>query len=152
MMKVQIQWREAAGFCGRTGSGHVVMMDGAAAFGGENLGPRPMEMLLLGLGGCAAFDVVLMLQKARQKVWDCLVDITAERADETPKVFTAIHMRFRVYGEGLRDSQVARCVRLSAEKYCSASAMLAKTAAITHDYEVYAGPAPKRGMAKGGAG
>ena len=145
-MKAQIKWREAGSFTGQTGSGHVITMDGPAESGGRNLGPRPMEMLLLGLGGCTAFDVVRMLQKARQKVLDCTVDIDAERTDEIPRVYTRIHIHFRVYGLELSEKHVSRCISMSANRYCSASVMLGKTAEITHDYEILEGPAPKQGM------
>ena len=111
-------------------------MDGPPEFGGRNLGVRPMEMLLLGLGGCASFDVVSMLKKSKQDLVDCEVEITAERADEEPKVFTKIHLHFIISGNDLSDKKVARAIELSAEKYCSASIMLGKTADVTHDYEL----------------
>ena len=145
-MKTQVKWRDGASFVGETESGHALVMDGPADFGGRNTGPRPMELLLTGLGGCTAFDVVMMLQKSRQNIHDCTVDINAARADAEPKVFTQIHIQFTVYGENLSDKQVARSVQLSAEKYCSASIMLGKTAEITHDYKIIQGPAPKTGM------
>jgi putative redox protein len=135
-MKARVKWVEGMSFMGEAGSGHAVMMDGAPEYGGRNIGFRPMEMLLIGLGGCSAFDVVLILRKGRANITDCQVEISAERATEDPKVFTAIHMHYIVSGEGLKDSQVARAISLSAEKYCSASMMLGKTAKITHDYEV----------------
>lgn len=135
-MKTRIQWLENVTFVGETPSGHALVMDGAPEQGGRNLGPRPMEMLLLGLGGCTAFDVVQILQKARQPIADCEVEISAERAPEPPRVYTAIHVHFIVTGEGLSEKQVARAVNLSAEKYCSASLMLGKTARITHDFEI----------------
>ncbi len=137
-MQSRIKWIEGARFVGESGSGHAVVMDGPPDAGGENLGPRPMEMLLLGMGGCAAFDVVHILRKGRQSVADCVVEITAERADEEPKVFTAIHLHFRVSGPGLTERRVERAVELSAEKYCSASIMLGKTATVTHDYTIEA--------------
>jgi len=136
LMKARVKWVEAMTFVGESGSGHSVVMDGAPGSGGRDLGVRPMEMLLLGMGGCTAFDVVLILRKARQQVSDCVLDIEAERADTDPKVFTRIHVHFVVTGHGLSDKQVARAVELSAEKYCSASIMLGKTATITHDYEI----------------
>ncbi len=145
-MKTQIRWHEACRFTGQTDSGHALVMDGPTESGGRNLGPRPMEMLLLGLGGCTAFDVVRMLQKARQKVLDCTVDIDAQRTDKIPRVYTNIHIHFRVYGLRLSEKHVARCISMSANKYCSASIMLGKTAEITHDYEVLEGSAPKEGM------
>jgi putative redox protein len=123
-------------FVGESASGHSVVMDGPPDLGGRNLGIRPMEMLLLGMGGCTAFDVVHILKKARQPITDCTVELEAERADEEPKVFTRIHVHFVVTGRGLSEKQVARAVNLSAEKYCSASIMLGKTAQITHDFEV----------------
>jgi putative redox protein len=135
-MKARVKWVEDATFVGESGSGHAVVMDGPPDSGGRNLGIRPMEMLLIGMGGCTAFDVVLILRKARQPVTDCVVEIEAERAETVPKVFTRIHVHFIVTGAGLSDKQVARAVQLSAEKYCSASIMLGKAAEITHDYEV----------------
>lgn len=145
-MKTTIRWREAASFTAQTESGHAFVMDGPPGFGGNNSGPRPMELLLTGLGGCTAFDVVMMLQKSRQTVHDCTVEVDAQRADKEPKVFTDIHIQFTVYGEDLSDKQVARAVELSATKYCSASIMLGKTANITHDYTIVEGHAPKTGM------
>ena len=123
-------------FVGESGSGHSVVMDGAPEFGGRNLGFRPMEMLLLGLGGCTAFDVVMILNKSRQKIDDCEVHIEAERSEDIPKVFTRIHIHFVVSGRGLDAVKVEKAVNLSAEKYCSASEMLGKVATITHDFEV----------------
>jgi putative redox protein len=111
-------------------------MDGAPEYGGRNLGARPMEMLLLGMGGCASFDVVLILTRSRQQITDCVAELEAERAAEEPKVFTRIHVHFIVTGKDLDEKRVARAIRLSAEKYCSASIMLGKTAEITHDYEI----------------
>jgi putative redox protein len=135
-MKARVKWVEDVTFVGESGSGHAVIMDGPPESGGRNLGVRPMEMLLIGMGGCTAFDVVLILKKARQQVTDCVVEIEAARADAVPRVFTRIHVRFIVTGFGLADKQVARAVELSAEKYCSASIMLGKSANITHDYEL----------------
>lgn len=123
-------------FVGESGSGHAVVMDGPPDSGGRNLGARPMEMLLLGMGGCTAFDVVHILRKARQPVRDCEVELEAERSDSVPKVFTRIHVHFIVYGDELTEKQVDRAVELSAEKYCSASIMLGKAATISHDYEI----------------
>jgi putative redox protein len=123
-------------FVGESGSGHSVVMDGAPDAGGRNLGVRPMEMLLLGLGGCTAFDVMSILRKSRQQVFDCEIELEAERAEEVPKVFTRIHLHFIVSGKDLDQNRVARAVELSADKYCSASRMLEKTAAISHDFEV----------------
>ena len=123
-------------FVGESGSGHSVVMDGPPEFGGRDLGVRPMEMLLLGLGGCASFDVVSMLKKSKQDLIDCEVEIEAERATEEPKVFTKIHMHFKISGNDLSEKRVIRAIELSAEKYCSASIMLGKTAEVTHDYEI----------------
>ena len=135
-MKARIKWVQDAMFVGESGSGHAVIMDGPPEAGGRNLGVRPMEMVLLGMGGCTAFDVVHILKKARQPVTDCAVELEAQRAEQEPKVFTAIHVHFIVTGRGLPDAAVKRAVELSAEKYCSASIMLGKTAKITHDYEI----------------
>ena len=136
-MKATVKWADGAMFVGESGSGHSVVMDGPADLGGRNLGPRPMEMLLLGTGGCASYDVLSMLKKSRQAVVDCRVDLAAERADAVPAVFTRIAMHFVVTGVGLKDSQVKRAVELSAEKYCSASIMLgAAGVAVSHSYEV----------------
>ena len=121
---------------GESDSGHAVILDGAPDAGGRNLGMRPMEMLLIGMGGCTSFDVVTILKKARQPVTDCVAEIEAERADSVPKVFTRIHVHFVVSGKGLNPVQVERAVKLSAEKYCSASIMLGKAAEISHDFEI----------------
>jgi len=135
-MKTRVKWLDNMSFVGESGSGHSIVMDGPPEFGGRNLGVRPMEMLLLGLGGCASFDVVSMLKKSKQDLVDCEVEITAERADEEPKVFTKIHLHFIISGNDLSDKRVSRAIELSAEKYCSASIMLGKTAEVTHDYEL----------------
>ena len=136
-MKATVKWADGAMFVGESGSGHSVVMDGPADLGGRNLGPRPMEMLLLGTGGCASYDVLSMLKKSRQQVVDCRVEVEAERADAVPAVFTSISMHFVVTGVGLKDSQVKRAVELSAQKYCSASIMLgAAGVTISHSYEV----------------
>lgn len=136
-MEATISWTEAVKFTATTGSGHSVIMDGPADHGGENLGPRPMEMVLLGLGGCASFDVVHILKKSRQKVTACEAQLTAERAAEVPAVFTKIHLHFQVSGDNLKVNQVERAVKLSAEKYCSASKMLEKGGVlITHTFEI----------------
>ncbi|RCX33075.1 OsmC family protein [Thioalbus denitrificans] len=137
-MEARIKWVEGATFVGESGSGHAVVMDGPPDMGGRNLGVRPMEMVLLGMGGCTAFDVVHILKKARQPVTDCVVELNADRAEAEPKVFTRIHAHFIVTGAGLKEAQVARAIQLSAEKYCSASIMLGATAEITHDYEIRA--------------
>jgi len=135
-MKARIKWVEDAMFVGESGSGHCVVMDGPPEAGGRGLGVRPMEMLLLGMGGCTAFDVVLILRKSRQDVEDCEVEIEAERAADNPKVFTSIHVHFIISGRNLKPAQVERAVTLSAEKYCSASIMLSKAVPITHDFEI----------------
>jgi putative redox protein len=135
-MKARVKWVENVTFVGEADSGHAVVMDGPPESGGQNRGLRPMEMLLIGMGGCTAFDVVTILKKARQAVSDCEVELEADRAAEAPKVFTKIHVHFRVHGSGLSEAQVQRAIHLSAEKYCSASIMLGKTASITHDYEI----------------
>ena len=135
-MKTCIKWKDGVSFIAESGSGHTILMDGPPEVGGRNLGPRPMEMLLMGTGGCAAVDVVLILKKARQDISDCVVEIEAERAPEEPKVFTRIHFHFILTGKSLSFSHVERAIRLSAEKYCSASIMLGKTAALTHDFEI----------------
>ncbi len=124
-------------FLAESGSGHTVVMDGPPEAGGRNLGIRPMEMVLIGLGGCSSFDVVSILKKSRQPVEGCETFLEAERADTEPKVFTRIHLHFVVRGRGLKEAQVRRAVELSAEKYCSASIMLARGGvSITHDYEI----------------
>ena len=140
-MKATVKWIDGVSFVGEAESGHAVVLDGPPEAGGRNIGMRPMEMVLVGMGGCTAFDVVSILQKARQPVSDCRVELRAERADEIPKVFTRIHVHFVVSGQGLKAAQVERAVKLSAEKYCSASIMLGKTASITHDFEIIELPA-----------
>ncbi len=135
-MKARVKWVEQATFLGESGSGHAIVMDGPPDHGGRNLGVRPMEMLLLGLGGCTMFDVMMILTKARQDVRDCIVELEAERSDEEPKVFTKIHAHFRVIGKGLKEDRVKRAIQLSSEKYCSASIMLGAMAEITHDYKI----------------
>ena len=136
-MKARVKLIEGVCFVGQSESSHSVVMDGAPESGGKNLGVRPMEMLLMGLGGCSAFDVVLILRKSRQQISDCVADLSAERADSDPKVFTKIHVHFTVTGKGLDPKRVEQAVKLSAEKYCSASIMLGKTAVITHDFEIH---------------
>jgi putative redox protein len=123
-------------FVAESGSGHAVVMDGAVDAGGRNLGPRPMEMVLAGTGGCTAFDVVLILKRGRHAVSGCEVRLTAERAEADPKVFTHIHFHYRVKGRQLKPDAVARAIELSKDKYCSASIMIGKTAEITHDFEI----------------
>ncbi|QID18690.1 OsmC family protein [Nitrogeniibacter mangrovi] len=135
-MECNVKWIANMGFIAETGSGHTVTMDGAPEAGGRNLAPRPMEMMLAGAGGCTAYDVVLILQRGRHAVSDCEVKMTAERADTDPKVFTRIHYHYVVKGAGLKESAVERAVTLSSEKYCSASIMLGKTAAVSHSFEV----------------
>ena len=135
-MEARVKWVDGVMFVGETGSGHAVVMDGPTDHGGRNMGPRPMEMLLLGVGGCSSFDVVQILQKGRNDVIDCRVEINAERVDAIPSVFSKIHLHFVVSGRNLKESAVERAVKLSAEKYCSASIMLGKVVDITHDFEV----------------
>lgn len=136
-MKATIKWVDNAMFLGESGSGHSVVMDGPEDHGGRNMGVRPMEMLLLGLGGCTSFDVMSILTKQRQAVSDCVAEIEAERADAVPSVFTKIHVHFKVSGESLKEARVERAVALSAEKYCSASIMLEQAGVeITHSFEV----------------
>lgn len=135
-MECTVRWHEGMSFIAQTGSGHLVPMDGAPEAGGHNWAPRPMELLLAGAGGCTSFDVILILQKGRQDVRGCEVRIDADRAEADPKVFTRIHFHFIVTGRGLKPEAVERAIRLSAEKYCSASIMLGKTAAISHDFEI----------------
>src|SRR5882762_11320174 len=126
-MKDRVKGVEGVSFVAQPGSGHAVVVDGAAEAGGRNLGPRPMELVLAGTAACTAFDVVWILKKARQAITDCVVDAEAKRAPEDPKVFTHIHLRYRIRGQGLNEAQVERAVKLSKEKYCSATLMLAKT-------------------------
>jgi putative redox protein len=135
-MKSRVKWLDNMSFVGESASGHSIVMDGPPEAGGRNLGVRPMEMLLLGLGGCSSFDVVSMLKKSRQNITNCEVEISAKRADTQPNVFIEIHLHFIIEGEDLNESKVARAINLSAEKYCSASIMLGKTASVTHDYEI----------------
>jgi putative redox protein len=135
-MKARIKWKEGVSFVAESGSGHAIVIDGAPDAGGRNLGPRPMELVLMGTAACSAFDVVLILRKGRQDVVDCIAEAEAQRAESDPKVFTRIHIHFVLTGRNLDQEKVARAIKLSAEKYCSASAMLAKTAEITHDFEV----------------
>ena len=138
-MKARIKWVEEATFLGEAGSGHAVVMDGPPDMGGRNLGVRPMEMMLLGMGGCTTFDVVHILKKSREAITDCVAELSAERAESEPKVFTRIHVHFIVKGRDLKESKVKKAVELSAEKYCSASIMLGNAGVeITHDYEIVA--------------
>jgi putative redox protein len=133
-MKARVKLVDGMMFVGESGSGHSVVMDGAPEYGGRNLGIRPMEMLLIGLGGCTAFDVVQILRKGREQVSDCEVEVTAERAEVDPKVFTKIHLEYRVAGKDLAPAKVERAIQLSKEKYCSASIMLGAVAEITHSW------------------
>jgi putative redox protein len=135
-MKAKITWINGRAFLGESGSGHSVVMDGAPEAGGRNIGVRPMEMLLLGLGGCTAFDVVMILEKSREKVTGCEVELDAERAEEDPKVFTRVKMIYTVTGKDLKPSSVERAIKLSAEKYCSASKMFEFTAKIEHEWKI----------------
>ena len=135
-MHATVKWLDGVAFVGESGSGHAMVIDGAPAAGGRNIGPRPLETMLIGVGACSAFDVVMILRKARQTVTDCRVELEAERADAVPAVFTRIHMVFVVSGAGLRESAVRRAVDLSAEKICSATAMLRASVEITHEYRI----------------
>ncbi len=137
-MECTVQWLGEGGmaFAARSGSGHIVVMDGAPEGGGNNLAPRPMELILAGAGGCTAYDVVMILNKSRQDISGCEVQLKADRAETDPKVFTRIHFHFIVKGRALKAEAVDRAINLSAEKYCSASIMLGKTATITHDWEI----------------
>jgi putative redox protein len=140
-----VKWIEGVSFLGESGSGHAIAIDGAPEHGGRNLGMRPMELVLLGAASCTAFDVVMILKKARQPIADCAVDAEAQRAATEPKVFTKIHLRYTVAGRGLDARQVERAVKLSKDKYCSATLMLAKTAEITYDIAIVdadRGPVP----------
>jgi len=136
-MECTVKWIDGGmSFLAETGSNHAVMMDGAPEAGGRNLAPRPMELLLAGTGGCTAFDVVMILKKGRHAVTGCEVNLKAERAETDPKVFTRIHFHYRVSGKGLNPDSVERAIKLSKDKYCSASIMFAEVAEITHDFEV----------------
>jgi len=137
-MECKINWLAGSGmaFMAETGTGHILNMDGAPEAGGRNLAPRPMELMLAGAGGCTAFDVILILQRSRQNISACEVSLQAERAETDPKVFTKINLHFTVKGKDLDPSKVERAINLSHDKYCSATAMLANTAEITHTFEV----------------
>ena len=135
-MKSTIKWVDDVMFVGEAGSGHAVVIDGPPEAGGRNAGIRPMELVLTGLGACSAFDVVSMLKKSRQDITDCRVELDGERAEEIPKVFTRIHLRYVVSGRGLKQAAVERAVKLSAEKYCSATIMLREACEITHSIEI----------------
>lgn len=135
-MKARIKWVEERTFVGESGSGHKIVLGAAAGPVGKTPGPSPMELVLMGTGGCSVYDVIHILEKGREAIEDCTVELEAERAESDPKVFTRIHMHFVVKGRGLARDKVERAINLSLEKYCSASAMMAKTAVITHDFEV----------------
>lgn len=136
-MKASIRWTGDVRFTGMPDSGHPVAIDGPPEFGGQNAGVRPMELMLLGIGGCTSFDVVNILRRGRQDVVDCVTDIEAERAESDPKVFTRIHLHFRISGNGIDQRKVERAIALTATKYCSASIMLERAGVeVTHDYEV----------------
>jgi putative redox protein len=138
-VKATVKWVDGAMFLGESGSGHTVVMDGAPEYGGRNAGIRPMETLLVGMGGCACFDVMSILRKSRQNVQRCTAELSAERAAQAPAVFTSIHIHFKVVGDKLKEAQVKRAVELSAEKYCSASIMMTRAGAeVSHSYEVLA--------------
>ena len=136
-MNTTVRWIDGMMMVGESASGHAVVMDGPENLGGKNLGIRPMEMLLLGMGGCTTIDVMSMLKKMREEVRDCRAEISAERADDHPKVFTNIHIHFVVEGVNLDEKKVGKAIGLSADKYCSASIMLGKTATVTHDFEIH---------------
>ncbi|HIE40808.1 MAG TPA: OsmC family protein [Thiomicrorhabdus sp.] len=135
-MATVVKWQGKMAFEATTAGGHSVLMDASPEVGGEDRGPRPMEMVLMGLGGCTGIDVVLMLQKGKQAVTDCQIEISAERSDSIPKVYTKIHLHFKVIGTELNEKKVKRAVDLSAEKYCAVSKMLEATVVMSHDYEV----------------
>jgi|TARA_X000000368_G_C22964152_1_gene682354 putative redox protein len=136
-LKIKVSWAGEALFVGESTTGHKVLMDGPTEGGGHDLGPRPMEMLLLGTGACSSYDVISILRKARQDVVSCEVEVSSERAKTEPKVFTDIHIHFKVTGKDLKEKHVERAVSLSAEKYCSASIMLGETAKISHSFEIF---------------
>jgi putative redox protein len=138
-MRTRVKWVQGMSFVGESGSGHAVVIDGAPEYGGRNVGMRPMEMVLTGAAACTAYDVVMILKKGRQPIADCVVSAEAERAEQEPKVFTRIHLVYTVAGRGLDPRQVERAVKLSKEKYCSATIMLGKTAEITHEIVIVEG-------------
>ncbi|WP_028304849.1 OsmC family protein [Oceanospirillum maris] len=140
-MKAVVKWTDGVQFVAESGSGHAIIVDGPPEKGGRNTGPRPMELLLMGLGSCSSFDVIGILQKSRQDIIDCHVEVEAERVDAVPALFTKIHLHFVVTGRGVKEAHVKRAVELSAEKYCSASIMLAAGGVeISHDYEIIEQP------------
>ncbi|MHB8495772.1 MAG: OsmC family protein [Casimicrobiaceae bacterium] len=138
-MKTRVKWVEGVSFVAETGSGHAVVVDGAPEAGGRNIGMRPMELVLAGTATCSAFDVVWILKKARQPITDCVVEAEAERAPVEPKVFTRIHLKYVIAGRGLDAHQVERAVKLSKEKYCSATTMMERTAEITYEVAIVEG-------------
>ena len=135
-METKLRWVGGAAFVGESSNGHRIVIDGPPEGGGRNLGPRPMEMLLLGMGACTTYDVVSILKKSRQDIVDCKISLSAKRADSVPSVFTEIHVHFIVIGHNLAEKQVERAINLSAEKYCSVSIMLGKSAKITHSFDI----------------
>ena len=135
-MKTKIKWMQDVSFKGSSESGHEVVLDGPKELGGKDLGMRPMEMILIGMGGCTSFDVVTILKRSRQQITGCIAEIEATRADEIPKVFTSIHIHFLIKGIDLQEKAVERAIELSANKYCSASIMLGKSVKITHDFVI----------------
>lgn len=135
-MKARVKWVEDVQFVGESGTKHSLIIDGPENLGGHGTGMRPMELLLLGLGGCTSFDVVEMLKKSRQNIVDCVVEIDGQRSESVPKIFTDIHIHYIITGSNIKEAQVKRAIELSSEKYCSASLMLGKSANITHDYEI----------------
>jgi putative redox protein len=135
-MKARVKWVEDVQFVGESGTKHSLIMDGPENLGGHGTGMRPMELLLLGLGGCTSFDVVEMLKKSRQNIVDCVVEIDGQRSESIPKIFTDIHIHYIITGSNIKEAHVKRAIELSSEKYCSASLMLGKSANITHDYEI----------------
>lgn len=135
-MKARVKWVEDVMFLGESGTRHTVVMDGPEEAGGHGTGMRPMELLLLGMGGCTAYDVVEILQKSRQDIRDCVVELDGTRSEEAPKVYTKIHVHYKITGKDVKANFVERAINLSTEKYCSASLMMGKTAEITHDYEI----------------
>ena len=142
-MKARVHLTEGITFVAESGSGHALVVDASPDVGGRNLGPRPMELVLMGTGACTAIDVMLILRKARQAVTGCVVELESERAETDPKVFTKVHFHFIVTGTGLAQAQVERAIALSRDKYCSATAMVAKTAAVTSDFEIREAGAPQ---------
>lgn len=135
-MQSSVKWLGNVAFEAESGSGHKMIIDGPPEVGGNNQGPRPMELLLLGMGACSSVDVISILKKSRQGISGCLVELSAERAEEPPKIFTRIHLHFKITGSDLKEKSVQRAIQLSAEKYCSASIMLGAKATITHDFEI----------------